>query len=153
MPDVKPGLSAAEIKDAYRLHEALLIKLAPTHLEPCPVADGEGHCTCAVFGTALFAAMITRHAPTARTDVAPCPAHEEFPVMLSVPGFRCEECVVAMGLDCCGCGEEWPCADVRVAQNACELDAPGAVDEFLESLSAPETETETEPEPETEVAS
>jgi hypothetical protein len=126
------GRSAADIRQAYRLHEALIIRLAPKHNhdgQPCP----EG---CGFLMEALTAQTVDRHGPMSVGHPQPCPAHRYNLIMMAVPGFRCDDCQVATGIDCRSCGNPWPCEDVRVAQNACGLDEPGAADAFLNELSA-----------------
>lgn len=135
MSEATSGRTVTEIRAAHRLHEALVIKLAPEHDVHC-ASRVEGHrCDCDFISGALFAQTIGRHAPTETPHSEPCPTHQYNRIMLSVPGFRCDDCKVALGLTCRGCGAAWPCADVRVASNATGLDVPEAVDHFLATLA------------------
>lgn len=136
MSEPDRGHTASEIRDAQRLHEALIVKLAPAHTDKCAWRRDTGACDCPFLANALTAQTVAHHAPTRAPYEQPCAEHRLNLIMLTVPGFHCEKCTVAVELRCQQCGCAWPCADVRVAQNATGLDVPGAVDEFLSSLSA-----------------
>lgn len=137
MTEVVAGArTVTEIRDAHRLHEALVIKLAPEHDTHCASRFEGYRCDCDFVAGALFAQTIGRHGPTETSYADPCPGHRYNRIMLTVPGFRCDDCKVAFGLTCRGCSAPWPCAEIRVATNATGLDAPDAVNTFLADLAA-----------------